>query len=109
MSDNQKIDEALNLLSEAAREKKEEVQNLLNNKFTNVRDFIQETAEKQGRNWNRIRRQAEGVMEDGSERLKQTASEIDEKVHENPWPYIGGVALGALLLGFILGSSRRDR
>jgi ElaB/YqjD/DUF883 family membrane-anchored ribosome-binding protein len=109
MSDNKKIDEALNLLSEAAREKKEEVQNLLNNKFTNVRDFIQETAEKQGRNWNRIRRQAEGVMEDGSERLKQTASEIDEKVHENPWPYIGGVALGALLLGFILGSSRRDR
>lgn len=109
MSDNKKIDEALNLLSEAAREKKEEVQNLLNNKFTNVRDFIQETAEKQGRNWNRIRRQAEGVMEDGSERLKQTASEIDEKVHENPWPYIDGVALGALLLGFILGSSRRDR
>lgn len=109
MSDNKKIDEALNLLSEAAREKKEEVQSLLNNKFTNVRDFIQETAEKQGRNWNRIRRQAEDAMEDGSERLKQTASEIDEKVHENPWPYIGGVALGALLLGFILGSSRRDR
>lgn len=109
MSDNKKIDEALNLLSEAARDKKEEVQQLLNNKFTSVRDFVQETAEKQGRNWNRIRRQAEDAIGEGTEKFKEKASEIDEKVHENPWPYIGGVALGALLLGFILGSSKRDR
>ena len=109
MSDNKKIDEALNLLSEAAKEKKEEVQSLLNKKFTNIRDFVQETAEKQGRNLNRIRRQAEDAIDDGSEKFKQATSEIDEKVHENPWLYIGGVAFGALLLGLVLGSSRRDR
>jgi len=28
---------------------------------------------------------------------------LDENVHQSPWGYIGGVALGALILGFILG------
>jgi ElaB/YqjD/DUF883 family membrane-anchored ribosome-binding protein len=34
---------------------------------------------------------------------KEIAGTIDDQVHRNPWPYIGGAALGGLLLGFILG------
>ena len=45
----------------------------------------------------------EKAREVGEEKVKEVAKVVDISVHENPWPYIGGVALGALLLGYILG------
>ena len=44
-----------------------------------------------------------------SEGMKQVATDVDEKVKENPWAYIGGAAVGALLLGYILGASRTSK
>jgi len=70
---------------------------------------VQEAAEQQGERINRVREAAGEAWEVGGERAKQIASEVDEKVKENPWPYIGGVAVGALLFGFILGASRNNR
>jgi ElaB/YqjD/DUF883 family membrane-anchored ribosome-binding protein len=32
---------------------------------------------------------------------------VDKSVHRNPWPYIGGTAAVALLLGYILGRNRK--
>ena len=51
----------------------------------------------------------EGVKqaaEVGQEKAKEAAKAVDESVHEKPWHYIAGVAVGALLLGYLLG--RRD-
>ena len=42
----------------------------------------------------------------GQEKVKQAAKVVDEHVHDNPWPYIGGAALAAFLFGFILGRKR---
>ena len=41
-----KFEEALHLLNEAAREKKEEIQNLIGDKYTHIRGAIEETASK---------------------------------------------------------------
>ena len=54
-----------------------------------------------------VRKATEETWAENSERIKEAASELDEQVHKNPWPYLGGVAIGALLLGFILGNSRQ--
>ena len=35
------------------------------------------------------------------------ASDIDDNVHTNAWLYVGGAAVAALLLGFVLGRNRR--
>ena len=32
---------------------------------------------------------------------------FDREVKKNPWPYIGGAAAAALLIGYAMGSSRR--
>jgi ElaB/YqjD/DUF883 family membrane-anchored ribosome-binding protein len=106
---NEKFEEALHLLNEAAKEKKEEIQNLLTDKYRHIQDAVQQVAVKNREAWTRTRRLAEDALGEGGEKLKEAASEIDERVHENPWPYIGGVAIGALLLGFILGGSSRNR
>ena len=106
---SKKFEEALELLNEAAKEKKDEIQNLLGDKYTDIRHLLEQTAAKQKQNLKRMQRVAGEWAEEGEERIREVASDVDESVHENPWPYIGGVAIGALLLGFILGTSSRNK
>ena len=40
------------------------------------------------------------------ENIKKAASAVDEHVHDNPWPYIGGAALVAFAVGFMLGRKK---
>ena len=109
LSSNKKFEEALHLLNEAAKEKKEEIQNLLGDKYSDIRRIIENQALKQKQNLRRVQRVAGDWIEEGEEKVREVVTDLDENVHENPWPYIGGVAVGTLLLGFILGSSSRNR
>ena len=43
----------------------------------------------------------------GIEKAREMASDVDQHVHRNPWPYIGGTAVVGLLLGYILGRNRK--
>lgn len=104
-----KFEEALHLLNEAAREKKEEIQNLMNDRYTEIRDVLNDTAKKGRREYRKVKETAEDWVGENGENLREVVSDLDERVHENPWAYLGGVAVGALLLGFILGSSSRNR
>ena len=104
-----KFEEALHLLNEAAREKKEEIQSLINDRYTQIRDVVEEAARKGRREYRRAKNSAEGWVGEGEESLREAVSGLDDRVHENPWAYLGGVAAGALLVGFILGSSSRNR
>ena len=106
---NKKFEEALQLLNEAAKEKKDEIQNLLGDKYSDIRRIIEQQAAKQKQNLKYAQRVAGEWMEEGEEKVREVVSDLDENVHENPWPYIGGVAVGALLLGFILGSSSKNK
>ena len=108
-SSNKKFEEALHLLNEAAREKKQEIQQLFGDKYTHIRQAVQEAAEDQRQRLNRLRKSAGEAVELGGERIKQVATDVDERVKENPWAYIGGAAVGALLLGYILGASRNNK
>ena len=44
---------------------------------------------------------------EGKETIQQVASTLDKQIHANPWPIVTGVAASCLLLGFIVGTSRR--
>lgn len=101
-----KFEEALQLLNEAAREKKDEIQNLLNNKYSDIQSLIRTTAKSKVAEMGRYREVAEEALGESAEKLKGAAEDVDKKVRENPWPYVGGAALAALLLGFIMGNSK---
>lgn len=94
-----KLDEAITLLNEAARDKRSELQALFHEKASDLRAVIQTASDD---SLGRIRRMGEAV----SDRAKATVTSVDTEVHRNPWPYIGGAALSALIAGYALGRRR---
>ena len=104
---NAKIDEALQLLNEAAREKKDELQRLLGEKYLSIKDALTEVAMQKKDVVDEVRRVAQERFEESQERIQEAVTDIDTQVKRNPWPYIGGAAVGALLIGYIMGSSKR--
>lgn len=89
---NGKINEALELLNDAAQHKKDEILKLVTNKYADFREAVESTKETAGE-----------VIREGQVRVRKAAKEVDKNAHKNPWAFIGAAAGTALLLGFILG------
>ena len=105
---NRKIDEALQLLNEAAKDKKDELRRLLGEKYSSIKETLTEVALSNRDVVDRVRRIATDKIEAGQEKAIEAFEDLDKDIRRNPWGYIGGVAAGALLVGFILGNSRRS-
>ncbi len=86
MNHNHKINKALSLLGEAAEEKKDELRQSIH----------------------RFKKVAEKTVAEGGVKIKKTAIVANKSVKKNPWAYIGGVAAGALALGFMLGKIKKQ-
>ena len=105
------IAEALKLLEEAAKKKKDELRTVMSDKYTNLRSLIVEdegslmksltTAKDQAL------RAATDVKEASVEKAREIAGDVDRSVRQNPWLYIAGSAVVGGLLGYILGRSRK--
>lgn len=93
---SEKISEALQLLEEAAKDKKAELKSLVADKYKNVKDVFLSGEEQ-------VAEALKKAREASTEKIKEVSGAVDQEVHRNPWPYIGGAAVGALLLGFIMG------
>jgi len=107
---SEKISEALKLLEEAAKEKKNDLQGLIEGKYTHLKEALLEKEEDLADALIAAKKKAIKAAlhasEVSSEKAKEIAAEVDHQVRENPWPYIGGVAAGALLIGYIMGRSK---
>ena len=110
LSNNEKIAEALRLLEDAAKGKKEELRTLVSNKYRNLKDALGEVeigmAEAVAAARKRTMEAAQQAKDIGLVKAKEIAAEMDEQVRDNPWPYMGGVAVAALLIGYILGRNK---
>ena len=93
---NAKISEALELLNEAAKEKKDELKGLMVNKYAHIREAM---AAGVG--------QAQEAIVHGREKVIEIAGDVDKRVHKDPWVYIAGAAAASLILGYLMGSKRK--
>jgi len=97
-TDAKKLSEALELLEEVAKDKKTDLQNLVSEKYGNLRSVLGDVA--QG-----LQKQGRETYERGLQKFKDLAARSDKSVRRHPWPYLGATAVGFLILGFFL--SRR--
>jgi len=99
----EKLHEALALVNEAARDEKEHVTEIINDKYSHLKDLAME----QGTKLNDVKKKVADATLHARDvsvaKSKELAGTIDDNVHRNPWPYLGGAAVGGLLLGYILG------
>ncbi len=106
------IAEALKLLEEAAELKKDELKNLMSDKYTHLRNMIVETESGFAQTLASAKAHTvEAVAhakEVGVEKARELTQEVDKSVHQNPWPFIGGTAVISLLLGYILGRTPKQ-
>jgi ElaB/YqjD/DUF883 family membrane-anchored ribosome-binding protein len=107
---NEKIAEALRLLEEAAKDKKDELRNLVTDKYTHLKDVLVSTehsvADRLSAAQKRAMEAALRAKDVTYEKIKETATCVDDHVRENPWAYIAGVGAVAFLAGFILGRKK---
>ncbi len=101
-----KIEEALELLNDAAQEKKEEVFELLGDKYEHLKEFFESAAHNGEAIVGQTKKQIVKSLHEEEKKLKETAAQWDKKAHKEPWVFLGGVALSSLVLGLILGRKK---
>jgi len=108
---SENIAEALKLLEEAAKLKKDELKSVMSDKYTHLKSVIVEAEGSLVKSLscakNHAVEAAAHAKEVGVEKAKELAGDVDASVHRNPWPYIGGTAVIGLLLGYVLGRDRK--
>jgi len=100
----ERIAEALRLLDEAARNRKDEVRELVTGKYADLKGAMS-PADQAGLAGMQ-RRAVEAAMRAralAAEKARKIAGQVDEQVHQNPWPYIAGTAIVAFVAGYLLG------
>lgn len=104
----EKLSEALKLLEEAAKEKKEEIRSLIEDKYTHLRAAVVDAEHGAAEALTAAQKALLHAKEVSEEKIRKAARTVDSHAHQNPWPYIGGTAVVALLLGYILGRKSKD-
>jgi len=104
---NAKISEALELLNEAAKEKKDELKRLMANRYSHIREAMTSGVD-QGKE---VLKHAQDITQEaivqGKEKIIEIAGDVDKRVHKDPWVYIAGTAVASLLLGYLMGAKRK--
>ena len=101
-----KIQEALELLNDAAQEKKDEVYELLGSKYESLKEVFENAAENGHELVGEAKKRIAKGLHAEEKKIKEIAAEMDKKIRRKPWVVLGSVALGSLVLGLIFGGKK---
>ncbi|MBI4397601.1 MAG: hypothetical protein HY586_00570 [Candidatus Omnitrophica bacterium] len=97
-----KLQQALDLLNEAAVEKRDALRGLFNHKYTNARHLFFHTVRQGQKAVRKNRIRFIRTVKLGARDVAGKAKEWDQKVHEHPWIYMGVVAMSSMVLGAMM-------
>lgn len=92
-------------LGDSARTSAAPAQDFIQNALRGLGDTMAPVGEYSAQSYEKL---AE-VAAVGVEEARRIGVEVDRSVRVNPWPYLGGVAVGTLALGLILGRSHANQ
>ncbi len=122
------IDEALRVLDEALASPGADIKNMVTDEYQNLHtaisqkatgasDFVQSIRGNLTEQFNTITANLSDLSGDTTQRLSEITDQgiamgreiyrdVDTQVRANPWPFIGGIAVGTFALGFLLGGRK---
>ncbi len=108
-----KINEALAILEEAAKDKKEELNKLVGSGYANVRELFTEGLKKSSQVQEKLGdavSDGEKIVEDtikrGSMYVQDAANQLGKEIHNKPMLYLAIVSGVSLFIGYLLGSKK---
>lgn len=101
-----KIQEALELLNSAAQEKRDEIYEILGDKYEHLKEVVGTTMQNGHEIVGHAKKKVTKGLHAEERKLRQTAASLDKKIHKDPWMFLGGVALGSLAMGLFLGHKK---
>jgi len=90
-----KLEDALKIIRDAASDTKEELNELLHDKYEDVRTWFEDVADESSS-------KARTFAKKGAKAAKGAVKDVSESISENPWAYVGGAALVGLAVGYML-------
>ncbi len=94
-----KFDEALKVLNDAAIEKKGDLMKMISSKYEDLKGVIEEVVSSKKEN---VESAFSDAYHEGRDKTLKYTRELNQSVHQNPWPFIAGVAVGSWLLGITI-------
>ena len=104
-----KIDEALGLLNRELKGKSDEINRLIREKYTNLKEIISGATHTGKETIEKTRQTLEEVVAKGEEKTKEIGTEIDRRVRTNPWLAVGIAAVSGFLLCYIIQAGKRPK
>ena len=106
-----KLQEAFSLLEEAAKETKQDVRELVADRYRGIEDQISEFNDKVKQSMRqtaeRIAGAAARTEKYAEEKAKEVGEKVNKDVHHRPWPYVGTAAMSGFLFGCYLMGRRK--
>ncbi|MEX2606755.1 MAG: hypothetical protein WD708_05370 [Kiritimatiellia bacterium] len=100
------IQSAIKILEEAAKDKREEVQELFTGNYEHLKDLYKDNEKSLMKTLHNAKdsavETATDLEKEGVRKARVLGHDVDKNVHEFPWRYIGGSVLTGLLLGIAL-------
>lgn len=101
------INEALRILDEALGGAGANLKDLVTNDFKNLKSALSDNGSRISENFRGMSGETfdrvSEIASMGMERGRRIYSEVDVQMRSNPWPILGGVAVGTFALGFLMG------
>ena len=97
-----KISEALELLNEAAKEKREELTGLLKDKYSHIKQAVTAGKDYSKEVFDKTKELAGDVLVKGKEKAKEVAVQMDQRVRKDPWTFIAAAAVVSIAAGYLI-------
>ena len=101
-----KIQDALELLNDAAQEKKEEVYEVIGDKYDSLRKLFESVVNNGQEVAVHAQKRINKEFHEEEKKIRQAAAHWSKKIGQEPWKYLGGVAVGSLIFGLLLGRKK---
>ena len=108
-----KINEALAILEEAAKDKKEELNKLVGSGYANVRELFAEGLKKSSQAQEKLgdavsdgEKIVEETIQKGSMYVQDATNQLEKEIRNKPMLYLTIVSAASLFIGYLLGSKK---